>query len=257
MSDETGRPDAAPAPEGASRKLLATHAVLVGLTPLIPVPMVDDLVKSHLLRRMVRELAAGRGWQLSHEEVEALTTERGGDGCLGGCLGQALLYPFKKVFRKIFFFLEWKRAADLTSRTYHHGYLIDHALAPRADGARLIERKTAAEVGAAIDAVCREAPVKPLESAVGATFRGSKNVLVGAAGILERALRRRGAPRPDPRAVAEAVESVEQEEERQIEGVTRGLQGAVAEIPDEHFRALRYALDARLGVVTPERRERL
>lgn len=244
----------APTPEGASRKLLVTHAVLVGLTPLIPVPVVDDLVKSHLLRRMVRELAAGRGGRLSHEEVEALTTERG-DGCLGGCLGQALLYPLKKVFRKVFFFLEWKRAADLTSRTYHHGYLIDHALAPRADGSRLIELKSAAEIGAAIDAVCREAPVKPLESAVGATFRGSKNVLVGAAGILERALRRRGAPRPDPRAVAEAVESVETEEERQIEGVTRGLQGAIANIPDEHFRALRYALDARLGVA-PQRRER-
>src|SRR5918997_2712660 len=229
---------AEPTPEGASRKLLVTHAVLVGLTPLIPVPVVDDLVKSHLLRRMARELAAGRGHRLSPEEVEALTAERGG-GCLGGCLGQVVLYPLKKIFRKIFYFLEWKRAADLTSRTYHHGYLIDHALRPRADGPRLIERKSAAEVGAAIDAVCRESPVKPLESAVGATFRGSKNVLAGAAKILERALRRRGAARPDPRAVAEAVESVESEEERQIEGVTRGLQGAIANIPDEHFRALR------------------
>lgn len=255
MSDETGLPDAAAPPEGASRKLLVTHAVLVGLTPLIPIPVVDDLVKSHLLRRMVRALASGRGHRLSPEEVEALTAERGG-GCLGGCLGQVVLYPLKKIFRKIFFFLEWKRAADLTSRTYHYGYLIDHALRPRADGARLIERKPAAEVGAAIDAVCREAPIKPLESAVGATFRGSKNVLAGAAKILERALRRRGTPRPDPRAVAEAVESVESEEERQIEGVTRGLQGAIANIPEEHFRLLRYALDARLGVA-PERRERL
>ena len=256
MSDETVQTAATSTPEGVSRKLLTTHAVLVGLTPLIPVPFVDDLVKSHLLRRMAGELASGRGRRLNHEEVEALTAERGDGGCLGGCLGQAILYPLKKVFRKIFFFLEWKRAADLTSRTYHHGYLIDHALAPRADGSRLIERKSAAEIGAAIDAVCRTSPVKPLESAVGATFRGSKSVLTGAAGILERALRRRGAPRPDPRAVAEAVESVEEQEERQIEGVTRGLQGAVAEIPEEHFRALRHALDARLGVA-PERRERL
>jgi hypothetical protein len=104
--------------------------------------------------------------------------------------------------------------------------------------------------------VCREAPVKPLESAVGATFRGSKSVLVGAAGVLERALRRRATPRPDPREVAEAVESVESEEERRIEGVTRGLQGAIANIPDEHFRLLRERLDARLGVA-PERRDSL
>ena len=255
MSDETVQTAATPAPEGVSRKLLTTHAVLVGLTPLIPVPFVDDMVKSHLLRRMAGELAAARGRQLSPEEVGALTTERGG-GCLGGCLGQALLYPLKKIFRKVFYFLEWKRAADLTSRAYHHGYLIDYALAPRADGPRLIERKSAAEVGAAIDAVCRESPVKPLESAVGAAFRGSKNVLTGAAAILERALRRRGAPRPDPRQVAEAVESVEEQEERQIEGVTRGLQGAIANIPEEHFRLLRARLDARLGVA-PGRRERL
>jgi hypothetical protein len=249
MADETGRTTVAH--EGASRKLLASHAVLVGLTPLIPLPFVDDLVKGHLLRRMVHALAVSRGRSLSAEQVEALVAERGG-GRLGGCVGQVILYPLKKVFRKVFYFLEWKRAADLTSRTYHQGYLVDYALRERADGSSLVGLRSAAEVNAAIDSVCREAPVKPLESAVGATFRGSKGALKAAAGLLERTLRRR-APKADRREVAEAVTAVADEEERELEGVTRGLQGAISNIPDEHFRRLRQHLDARLGVAPPPR----
>lgn len=239
MTDDAERTDP---PGGVNQKSLITHAVLVGLTPLIPVPFVDDIVKGHLMRRMAHALAASHGRALRPEEVEALTEERGG-GALG-CLGQAALYPLKKIFRKIFFFLEWKRAVDLTSRTYHHGYLLDYALgAPE-----LFNARPAAELRDAIDAVCREAPVKPLESAVGATFRKSKGVLRSAAGLLTGALRRRGAERPDRKQVAEAVASVEEQEERELAPITGGLQSAISNIPDEHFRSMRARLDARLGV---------
>ena len=223
---------------------LIAHAVLVGLTPLIPLPFVDDLVKGHLLRRMVRSLAAAHGRVLTPAEVETLTEERGG-GCLGGCLGQAALYVPKKIFRKTFFFLEWKRAADLTSRTYHQGYLIDYALSsPHIFGA-----KSAAELRDAIDAVCREAPIKPLETAVGAAFSGSKGAVRSGVELLTNALRRRGAgQKPERAEVAEAVASVEEQEERALEPLTRRLQGSIANIPDEHFRDLRARLDARLNV---------
>ena len=43
-------------PEAGNQKLIITHAVLTGLTPLIPVPIVDDLVKSYFQRRLVREV---------------------------------------------------------------------------------------------------------------------------------------------------------------------------------------------------------
>src|SRR5436305_880777 len=42
--------------EGSQRGLIA-HAVLAGLTPLIPVPVVDDLAKNYFRRRLVRRLA--------------------------------------------------------------------------------------------------------------------------------------------------------------------------------------------------------
>jgi hypothetical protein len=223
--------------------------VLTGLTPLIPVPLVDDLVKNYFRKRLVRSLAASAGRALSEEELDALAAEQGG-GCLGGCLGAVLVYPLKAVFRKLFYFLEWKRAADLTSRTYHFGYLVGHALRQRADGASPLDLRGARAVGEAIEAVCREAPIKPLEAAVGGTFRKSKGVLSGAAALLTKALKREPAR---PAEVAAAVERVEPEEERELEPVVTRLQRSIASVPEDHFRTLRHSLDARLGLPSDER----
>ena len=229
---------------GARQRTLVTHAVLTGLTPLIPVPLVDDLVKSYFRKRLVRSLAASAGRALTEEELDALASEREG-GCLRGCLVTALVYPLKAVFRKLFYFLEWKRAADLTSRTYHFGHLVGHALRPRADGASPLDLRGARAVAEAIEAVCREAPIKPLETAVGGTFRKSKGVLRGAAALLTRSLRREPAR---PAEVAAAVERIEPEEERELDPVVTRLQRSIASVPEDHFRALRDRLDARLGL---------
>jgi hypothetical protein len=228
---------------GAQQHVLVTHAVLTGLTPLIPVPLVDDLVKSYFRKRLVRSLAASAGRALSEEELDALTSE-GEGGCLRGCVVSVLVYPLKAVFRKIFYFLEWKRAADLTSRTYHFGYLVGHALRRRPEGPSLLDAHGARAVNEAIEAVCREAPIKPLESAVGGTFRKSKGVLRAAAALLSGTLRRQP---PQPERVAEAIESVEPDEERELRPVVTRLQRSLASVPDEHFRALRDQLEARLG----------
>ena len=165
-----------------------------------------------------------------------------------GCAVAVLVYPLKAVFRKIFYFLEWKRAADLTSRTYHFGYLVGHALRRREGGApSLLDTHGTRAVNEAIEAVCREAPIKPLESAVGGTFRKSKGVLRGAATLLSGSLRRQP---PRPERVAQAIESVEPEEERELDPVVTRLQRSIASVPEEHFRALRQRLDARLGLPT-------
>lgn len=232
--------------EHGNARSIITHAVLVGLTPLIPVPILDDVVKGYFRRRMVRGLSAAQGRILSDEELSALTSESGG-GCLSGCVGTVVVYPLKRTFRKIFYFLEWKRAVDLTSQTYHYGYLVNYALQPRADGATLIDLRPAAEVGRAVEIVCREAPIKPVESAVGATFRQSKRVLGSAAELLGKSLRR-VTGRASEREVERAVEEVEPEEERELDPVVTRLQNSIASVPDEHFRRLRHALDEKLGV---------
>jgi hypothetical protein len=245
MSDDR---DSIQARETGSGRSLITHAVLVGLTPLIPVPVIDDLAKNHFRKRLVRSLAAANGRTLSEAELDALAAERE-RGCLSGCLLTALVYPLKAVFRKVFYFLEWKRAADLTSRTYHFGYLVDYATRRRGDAASALDLRGARAVNEAIQAVCREAPVKPLEVAVGGTFRKSRRVLRAGAALLAGSLRRL-AGRARPEHVAAAIEQVEPAEQREIEPVVTRLQRAIAAVPEDHFRALRARLDARLGLPT-------
>ncbi|HEX3557974.1 MAG TPA: hypothetical protein VHU19_02145 [Pyrinomonadaceae bacterium] len=239
------RRDNSQAMEGIQRGLV-THAVLVGLTPLIPVPVVDDLARNYFRRRLVRRLAAAGGRSLSDAELGALTSERG-RGCLRGCLAAVVVYPLKAVFRKVFYFLEWKRAVDLASRTYHFGYLLGYAMRPREGGASLLDLCGAAAVGEAVQTVCREAPIKPVEAAVAGTFRQSRRGLRAAANLLARSLRRlTGRARAEE--VAEAIEQVEPQEERELDPVVTRLQRSIASVPEDHFRNLRARLDARLGL---------
>ena len=235
--------------EGGPQRGLVTHAVLVGLTPLIPVPLLDDVVKNYFRRRMVRGLASASGRSLSEKELDALASERE-RGCVGGCLFALLVYPLKSIFRKLFYFLEWKRAVDLASRTYHFGYLVDYALRPRANGATALDLYGAKAVNEAAQAACREAPVKPVEAAIGGTFRKSRNVLRGAAALLAGSLRR-VTGRAKPERVAEAIEEVEPQEERELEPVVTRLQRSIAAVPEEHFRDLRARFDALLSQNRP------
>jgi hypothetical protein len=229
---------------GGRQRGLVTHAVLVGLTPLIPVPLLDDLVKSYFRRRMVRGLASSAGRSLDEKELDALASEAE-RGCLTGCLFAVLVYPLKAIFRKVFYFLEIKRAVDLTSRTYHFGYLVAYALQPRAGAAAALDLYGAKAVNEAAQAVCLEAPIKPVEAAIGGTFRKSRNVLRGAAALLAGSLRRvTGRARAE--RVAEAIEEVEPEEQRELEPVVARLQRSIAAVPEEHFRDLRARFDARL-----------
>jgi hypothetical protein len=254
MPDTTA---SAAATTSTNQRSIITHAVLIGLTPLIPVPFIDDIVKGYFQRRLVRSLAAAHGRELSEKDVAQLTEERG-SGCLSGCLGQAFIFPLKMIFRKIFFFLEWKRAVDLTSSSFHQGYLIDYALgegwlsqAPHA--------RDASEVRTAIEEVCRESPIRPVESAIKISFTQSKSMLKAGAKVLEQALKRVTGKR-DEREVSEAVTSVEAQEEREIAGVVSRLQKAIEAIPDEHFSSLRARLAARLRaqpqLQPPARQER-
>jgi hypothetical protein len=229
---------------GGRQRGLVTHAVLVGLTPLIPVPLLDDLVKNYFRRRMVRGLAASAGRSLNEKELGALASEKE-RGCLAGCLYAVVVYPLKAIFRKVFYFLEIKRAVDLTSRTYHYGYLVAYALQPRAGGAAALDLYGAQAVNEAAQAACLEAPIKPVEAAIGGTFRKSRNVLRGAAALLGGSLRRvTGRARAE--RVAEAIEEVEPEEQRELEPVVTRLQRSIAAVPEEHFRDLGARFDALL-----------
>jgi hypothetical protein len=223
----------------ASRKASkrpATYSILAALTPLIPIPIVDDLVLAYLRRRLVRELAAAHIRALSAEDVAALANER--VRYFSGCL----LYPLKLLFRKVFFFLEWKRAADVGAHTYAYAVLLDYSLAEDWCG-----RVGAATLRAAIDGVLDEVGTKVLGRAVRQALRGSKAALNSAVGLLRGAVR--GLTRHATRAdVERAVESVEMEQERQVEPIADHLQDVVAQLPEGYFDRMRALLAARLSI---------
>jgi hypothetical protein len=225
-----------------NQRLIITHAVLTGLTPLIPIPILDDLVKSYFQRRLVKQLAESYRRPLSEQDVHALADDPSG-GCVSGCLGGAFLLPFKLIFRKLFFFLEWKRAADTVSRTYHQGYLLEYALGE----GWFPNQRSAVDVRSAIDAVLREVGTGPVERAVRLTFSQSRSALKSAASLLRRSLQSISG-KPDEVRVAQAAEAVETEEEREIEGVITRLQKSIQSIPDDYFDNLRKRLADRLRV---------
>lgn len=225
-------------PESGNQRLIITHAVLTGLTPLIPVPIVDDLVKSYFQRRMVRGLTRIHSADIPEQDVRNLADDPG-SGCVTGCLANALLFPLKLIFRKVFFFLEWKRAVDTVSRTFHQGYLLDYSLS----AGWFPGQRTSSELRTAVDSVCREVGTGPVERAIRVTFAQSKTTLRASANLLKRSLKSISG-KPDDAEVARAAEAVETEEERQIEGVVVRLQKSIQSIPEGYFENLR----ARLGV---------
>ncbi|HEY7547245.1 MAG TPA: hypothetical protein VID27_20290, partial [Blastocatellia bacterium] len=139
--------------ERTNHRRIVTFSVMVGLTPLIPVPFVDELAKSYFKRRMTRELAASYNQTLTGADVKTLSDDAD-EGCLRGCLIGVLIYPLRWVFRKIFIFLEWKRAVDMATRAYYQGYLIDCALDQR--WIAPAGQTNAAQAREAIDRVLKE-----------------------------------------------------------------------------------------------------
>ncbi len=233
-------------PENRHRTLLL-YALLTGLTPLIPVPLADDLAKGPLRRRLVRLLAQAHGQELSGDSVEALAREPSSSGgcLLGGCLLQALLYPIKKIFRKVFFFLEWKRAIDLTSSTYHWGYLLNYALqegllessgnGPTSPSVRVDDLRVAMEKA------CQEVPLQPVERVVRATLGQSRAVLLSAANRIGAGLRGVAAAGrvKEGQTVLTMSEVLEPAQNEQVRGVAAVLQQRIASVvPPEHFQRL-------------------
>lgn len=152
------------------------------------------------------------------------------------------VYPLKVLFRKLFFFLEWKRAVDTGARTYAYAFLVEQSLAED-----WCTRVGAPALRAAIDGVLDEVGTKVLERSVRQSLRGSKAALKGAVALLRGAVR--GLTRHASRAdVERAVESVEVEQERQVSPIADDLQAAVAALPDGYFERMRALLAARLSI---------
>ncbi len=234
----------------ANQRQIILHSILAGLTPLIPMPFLDDLVKTYFKRRMVRRLAAAHSQLLGDADVETLSDDKD-SGCLVGCLTTVVIYPLKAIFRKIFFFLEWKRAIDTVSHTYYQGFLVEFALAER----WLVPAGSIAATDArrVSDHLLQQVNTSLIERAVRGVFSQSKATIKKAANLLKEGMRRL-TRRPSPAQVAEAIAPVEAAEEKELEGVVAQLQNAIERIPASHFDQLRDQFAAAFGFYRSDER---
>lgn len=168
-----------------NQTLIVTHAVLIGLTPLIPIPVLDDLVKSFFYRRLVELLAFRHKLRLSASEVSILAEDRS-QGIFKGCLIGTLEYIVKRLIRKLTIVLEWRRAIDIVTHTYYVGYLMDYAFAQGwyVPG----DPQQALRLRSAIETARKNANTDLVKRIVQSSFNQSRATILGAVQQVSRSL---------------------------------------------------------------------
>ena len=241
---------------------ILTHAVLVGLTPLIPLPVLDDMVKAYFYRKLVRSLAVSHGVTLSANEINILARSRGA-GCVNGCLFGTLEFLVKNFVRKLIFVLEWRRAIDLVTRTYYVGYLLDYTF--RKGWYTPGDKASAVRLQSALEQAYGGANTGLVKNIVRASFNHSRIMIFGAVRLIAASLNdiafgrlyrlyRRLRPRKAETAqdvrlentVAESLERDTPQIRSALDGLIAELQNNLAVVPQEHFTGLEARLEKAL-----------
>jgi hypothetical protein len=150
------------------------QATFAGLSPLIPVPILDWIVEEYFRRRMPQAIAHARGYGLSREVVGVLN--RGGESCLASCLVfplRLLVEILKSLSRKLLYVLSIKEASDRISYYWHQAFLMDYMLM----AGHLGEVESAVAARQAMDRVLRRIQTSPLEQLAGQVVESSGQIL--------------------------------------------------------------------------------
>lgn len=105
---------------------ISRTAVLVGLAALIPVPLIDELIRRFLLKLCFEEQASMMGKPLGPGQAWRLSKQRA--NLLVGCLLAVFWWPIKKLFRTMLFFLLVKDAIDWATDAAVRSAMVRRAL---------------------------------------------------------------------------------------------------------------------------------
>jgi hypothetical protein len=103
-------------------KRTAYYVFMIGLTPLIPLPFLDEYIERQILKRLYRDLAAQYAQELTDAQLDHLTEDH--SSVLVGCFGLFIKWPLKKLFRTVFYFLTIKDVVDISARSTHRAAII-------------------------------------------------------------------------------------------------------------------------------------
>ncbi|MEM6787908.1 MAG: hypothetical protein AAF715_10360 [Myxococcota bacterium] len=204
--------------------VLVTHAALVALTPLVPLPVVDEWARRKLERRLWLELAARHGRALSEVDLTVLTATST-EGILdGAAVGRRLLVmPFTWVFKRVMLALRGKAVVEAASLAFHRAQLCEASL--RRD---LVATYGPDRVRDAIDTTIADVPIaaSPVTAAVRTGLRASRVALARTFARLHTDAARSDGQRED--MYARAVAAM-----RDQNGLT-ALAARLAEVPARH-----------------------
>ena len=182
MSSQTSgsEPQSSSAPQHVRR--VALHAVASGLTPLIPVPFLDEYALRRVREQMVRSILRERSLSATDRTVTVLAGLHPREGSrLQQFASKAALFSlrlaWRKAYRRLATALWVKDCVDMASLSLHHGYLLQHALERGDLTATTLTEDTARRVHSAIDAACKELDARPVNQVLRRLFLGSRLLL--------------------------------------------------------------------------------
>jgi len=229
---------------------------LAGLSPIIPIPFADDVVERKMHRAMIRNLLSRHGLRYERRQVKTLS-----GSCVKLKCGELLCKPCiklcKKLCRTLTAVLLVKDCVDCTNKLLHEGWLLGYALRHGLVTQRSLEDKDdVVMVHQAILDACEDVDTRVIEQFLKNLYGGTQESLVleHAATVLKAAMKKYHAwGSEEPQAVDEAVENMDKEERRKLEGilsqVTSVLTSNVAywehlgQIFGKHLRKLRRSDD--------------
>jgi hypothetical protein len=200
-------PSAVPTPV----QRVALYAVASGLTPLIPVPFLDEYALRRVREGMVRTILRERSFSPPDRTVTVLAGLHPREGSrLQQLASKAALFSFRLAWRKAYKRLAtalWlKDCVDMASVSLHHGYLLHHALERGdLDATSLATEDAPRRVHTAIDAACKELDARPVNQALRRLFAGSRLLVDELAKALENW---NGAPRTPQQGEEQEVASL-------------------------------------------------
>lgn len=207
-----------------ARRTVLLYSVLCGLCPLIPIPLVDDWIQGVVARRMVRALFAEQGLSPPREAVVHLTRERA--SCTWGCLLAPIVWPVKKLLKKILFFLSFKSCIDASVSWLHRGWLLAMVI-QRGElrEPQLVPASGVWPVALAMEEALEGVRKKPIAAIVRRSFESSRSLLYGLAGRLLRTVS--PARGREEEEAAQAVGELQQKEQAVLDELVARLEAEV------------------------------
>lgn len=186
-----------------SKRIVATHAAIAGLCPLIPIPFIDDLALRRVLQHMDRSLFAAHGLTLPRSGAKILNATP--SRWWRGAVTSIVMFPVKKVLRKVVYVFAIKDCAEVASATFHDGWLLAHVVEdrpPRAEDPAYLRRvrKAMLKTYEAVDPA-------PLRRAMVGSFLGARVGVRHGFQALRRLLRGEAARTTESPAPATGVEA--------------------------------------------------